>query len=105
MRTPDGKTIAFTFFSHPTKSLKMRWTMQIEFPPGIGADAMLRLEIKDGEETPVATGTMEFAGRMIKVKNGEAELAYSDFVKGKHDKGVWLHRRGMPPIPGGLTFA
>ena len=32
-------------------------------------------------------------------------LAYADFIKGKHDRAIWLHRRGMLPIPGGLTFA
>ena len=54
---------------------------------------------------PVREGTLEFAGRNIPVRNGAATIRYADFVKGKHSVPLWLHRKGMPPVPGGLTFA
>ena len=63
-----------------------------------------KLEIVNGENEPV-TGTFEFAGLKIPVKQGKGSLAYADFVKGKHEPAVWLHRKGIEPIPGILTFA
>ena len=38
MKTPDDKTIAFTFMSHPEKLPELRWTAKLTFPPGSGPD-------------------------------------------------------------------
>ena len=105
MKTPPDKTVTFTYVSHPTKSLKMRWQAKLTFPAGADETTLLELAFEDGEGEPVASGTFEFAGQQIAVRDGKATLAYADFVKGKHDPGVWLHRKGMLPIPGSLTFA
>ena len=105
MKTPDDKTIAFTFMSHPEKLPELRWTAKVTFPPGSGPDTVLPITVEDGNEEPVESGTLELAGRKIPVKDGRAELLYSDFVKGRHSVPLWLYRDGVRPVPGGLTFA
>jgi len=104
MKTPADKTITMTFHSHPVRLMHQRWTARLTFPPGATADTMLALSVTDGEEHPIAAGTLELAGLRLAVKNGAASIKFADFVAGKHEKGVWLHRRGMNPLPGGLTF-
>jgi len=36
--------------------------------------------------------------------DGEAAISYADFIRGKHEVPLWLHRLNIEPIPGGLTF-
>lgn len=105
MRTPPDKTIAFTFVSHKTDRSELRWIAHMTFPPGADGSTVLPIELIDGNDEPVKSGTFEFAGRSLDVRDGRASISYADFVKGKHSVPVWLHRQGMPPIPGGLTFA
>ena len=105
MKTPPDKTIAFTFISHMTAKPEQRWIAHMTFPPGSVADTMLQIEIIDGVDAPVREGTFEFAGSSLPVRDGLASIRYADFVKGKHEVPLWLHRKGMPPVPGGLTFA
>jgi len=104
MRTPPDKEIAFLFVSHPTKDLSWRWTARLVFPPGATAETRLQIHVADGNAQPVAKGTFEFAGQRLAVKDGEAEISYADFIRGKHDVPLWLRRPGIEPIPGGLTF-
>ena len=91
--------------SHPTKSLKMRWCGYVTFPDGAVAGDELPIEVKDGEKNPVKAGTLELFGASIAIVDGKGSLKYEDFIKGKHETGIWLYRRGFLPIPGGLTFA
>lgn len=105
MKTPPDKTIAFTFISHRTEKSEQRWIAHMTFPPGADGSTMLPIEIMDGNDEPVGSGTFEFAGCSLEVRDGMASISYADFVKGKHSVPIWLHRRGMPPVPGGLTFA
>ena len=105
MKTPDDKAIAFTFISHMTARPEQRWIARLEFPPGAGPETELPIEIIDGEDNPVGEGTFEFAGLSLPVRDGASSIRYADFVKGKHAVPLWLHRKGMPPVPGGLTFA
>lgn len=105
MRTPADKTIVFTFGSHPMKDSSQRWLARLTFPAGADETTDLPITIVDGEENPVADGLFEFAGRGLPVKDGRTSIAYADFISGKHETALWLHRRGMPPVPGGLTFA
>ena len=105
MKTPDDKRITFTFCSHPTKRLEMRWTAKLVFPPGADAKTVLPLSLVDGHGKPVPEGVFEFAGRRLAVRDGAASISYADFIRGKHAVALWLHRPGRPPIPGGLTFA
>lgn len=105
MKTPDDKTIALTFGSHPTRDLRMRWTAVITFPAGSTESSVLPIAVRDGNGDLIADAVFEFAGRRLKVKAGAASIGYGDFVRGKHSVPLWLHRPGMPPVPGGLTFA
>lgn len=103
MKTPD-RQIVFAFASHPTKDPKLRWQTFLTFPPGAGPETILPMTFADGEGTPVAEGSFEFAGRRIPVADGRGSMTYAEFVAGKHAVPIWLHRPGMEPIPGGLTF-
>ena len=105
MNTPADKTIAFTFGSHPTRDLALRWTAKLVFPPGADAETVLPLSLVDGHGEPVPDGVFAFAGQNLAVRDGAAAIAYADFIRGKHAVALWLHRPGRPPIPGGLTFA
>ncbi|MBR1920794.1 MAG: hypothetical protein IJ829_02180 [Kiritimatiellae bacterium] len=105
MRTPADKKIVFVFHSHPTKDLKTRWQAAVEFPPGATAETTLPISIVDGEGAKVDSALFVFAGRELPVKDGAAKMTFAEFVAGKHSVPVWLHRKGMPPVPGVLTFA
>ena len=105
MKTPDDKTIAFTFMSHPEGLPEQRWKAKLTFPPGSGKDSILPITVVDGNEDPIGFGTLELAGMKIPVTDGCASIKYSDFVKGKHSVPLWLYRDGVQPVPGGLTFA
>ena len=104
MKTPTDKPVTFTFLSYPAKEAKLRWKMTLAFPPGATADSALPIEVVDGGDEPVAAGTLEYAGKTIRIKQGKAQMTYAEFVAGKHEKNMWLHRKGVLPIPGGLTF-
>ena len=104
MKTPPDKTVTFTYSSHPTKDVSWRWQAQLTFPAGADAATELPLELKDGLGDPV-NGTFEFAGLQIRIEDGKGRLTYADFIKGKHETAIWLHRKGIEPIPGLLTFA
>lgn len=104
MKTPSDKAIAFTLVSQMTAEAERRWMARITFPPGAGGDTVLPVEVFDGNDAPVAEGTLEFAGQRLQVRNGAAAIRYADFVAGVHSVPIWLHRGGMPPVPGGLTF-
>lgn len=82
-----------------------RWAARLTFPAGAGPDTVLPMVVVDGNDEPIASATLELAGMKISVRDGRAEVLYSDFVKGKHSVPLWLYRDGMQPIPGGLTFA
>ncbi len=105
MRTPEGKVVAFTFMSHPEKDAKLRWTAKIEFPAGATAGTVLNVTVVDGNEEAVSAAVFEVAGKRLKVVDGRASLTYEEFIRGKHEVALWLHREGMASIPGGLTFA
>lgn len=104
MRTPADKTVAFTFMSHPARDARLRWKAVLAFPPGATAESRLSIAVTDGDGEPVEEGVFEFAGRRLEVRGGVASIAYADFVAGKHEVPLWLHREGLPSIPGGLTF-
>lgn len=104
MKTPDDKRIILTFYSHPMKDLKMRWKALLTFEPGSTDATPATLAIADGEGSPIGSGVFEYAGQRIAIKNGQGAITCGDFVRGKHETGIWLHRRGLAPIPGALTF-
>ncbi len=105
MRTPDGKTIAFTFHSHPTKDRELWWIAKVTFPPGSVADTVLPITVTNEDGVPIKSATFQFAGQSLKVKNGKASMTFAEFIAGKHSVPLWLHRDGLPPVPGIPTFA
>lgn len=105
MKTPPDKTIIFTYVSHPVKSPKRRWQATLTFPAGADETTLLEFGFTDGEGEPLESGLFEFGGAEIAVRDGKGTLPYAAFVKGKHEKGIWMHRKGMRPVPGNLTFA
>lgn len=105
MKTPIDRTIVFTFASHPMRNLSHRWTATLTFPPGSGEETVLPISICDGEGEKIESGLFEFAGLKLPVAHGKCEIAYRDFVKGKHSVPLWLYRPGIEPVAGGLSFA
>lgn len=105
MKAPADRAIAFTFKSHPMRDPAACWTARLVFPAGAVAATRLAIQFVDGNGAPVPTGVFEFAGQRLAVRDGAATISYADFVKGKHESSLWLHRPGQPPVPGGLTFA
>ena len=104
MKTPADKTITLTLYSHPMKDLKMRWKALVVFAAGSTDKTPAEITINDGEGTPVKAATFEFAGAKTPIKDGKGAILCGDFVKGKHESAIWLHRKGMAPVPGALTF-
>ncbi|MGN0833561.1 MAG: hypothetical protein ACI4RD_07935 [Kiritimatiellia bacterium] len=104
MKTPVDKRIALTFYSHPMRDPKLRWKASLVFDPGSTDASMARLSVVDGDGEPVAGGTFEFAGALTKIRDGEGRLNCGDFAKGRHEPAIWLHRKGLVPVPGALTF-
>lgn len=104
MKTPADKTIVFRFASHPAKDARMWWSASLVFPAGSDETTMLLITALDGEQNPIKSAVFEFAGQHIKVKDGKGSISYADFIKGKSSVPLWMHRKGLPPVPGGLTF-
>ncbi len=104
MRTPADKEIIFTLYSHPTKRLDMRWKAKLVFAPGSTDESEATLSVVDGLGASIARGRLDFAGAAIDIRDGRGVLKCGDFVRGKHEGAIWLHRNGMLPIPGALTF-
>jgi len=82
----------------------MWWSAKLEFPPGADENTVLPITVLDGEQKPIASAVFEFAGQKLKVKDGKASIRYADFIKGKSSVPLWMYRKGMYPVPGGLTF-
>ena len=104
MKTPPDKRIAFTFRSHPTKDESLRWRATIVFPPGAVAETPLDITIVDDEGKRIKSAVFEFAGKELPVVDGAASMTFAEFVAGKHSVPIWLHRKGLKPVPGVPTF-
>ena len=104
MRNPVDQAVRFVFASHPAKLLPLRWRAELVFPAGALGESELPLTVTDGTGAKVAEGVLEIAGRKLAVTDGAATIRFADFVAGKHETSLWLHRPGQPPVPGGLTF-
>jgi len=104
MKTPADRKIVFKFASHPAKDPKMWWRADLEFPAGADEQTILPITVLDGEQQPIKSAVFEFAGQRLKVKDGKTSISYADFIKGKSSVPLWMYRKGMYPVPGGLTF-
>ncbi len=104
MKTPVDKTLTFSFISHKMKDVSLGWLARVTFPGGSDEGSVLPIEVVDGHGDRVGKAVLEIFGKSLPVMDGISRIKYADFVKGKHEKGVWLHRAGVEPVPGGLTF-
>lgn len=84
--------------------MKQRWRAHLTFEKGSTDDSNIVLDIVDGEGVAIGEGAFVFAGASISVKDGKGILPCRQFIAGKHDGAIWLHRKGTPPVPGALTF-
>ena len=104
MEVPEGKTIRFTLHSQPQHDRTARWKVTVVFAGGSRGDSFAEVLAVDGNGADIVSGELEFAGRRIAVENGKGVLKCSDFIAGKHERAVWMYRRGFAPVPGMLTF-
>ena len=74
------------------------------FPPGAVAETPLDITIVDDEGNRIKSAVFEFAGKELPVVDGAAAMTFAEFVAGKHSVPIWLHRKGLRPVPGVLTF-
>lgn len=105
MKTPDGKNVRIVFASHQMKNTLERWWASVSFPAGTCGDGQLPVSATDWENRPLDKAVFECFGICIPIKNGKGSVSCADFIKGKHATAVWMHRDGMKPVPGSLTFA
>ncbi len=104
MRSPEGKTLVFSYRSIPAPRPEDCWSASVTVPPGAGGDSALRIRALDGAGEPIASGAFELMGAKVPISGGDGSMTLADFVGGVHEKGVWMFRPGRPPLPGGLTF-
>lgn len=105
MYTPKDKKVIFTFVSPIAEDKKSCWMASVIFTPGADENAIFDIIVKDGEDNLIPKAIFEFAGCALEVESGAARISYRDFIKGKHEKAIWLHRPGYNATPGLLTFA
>ena len=104
MRTPPDKQIIFNFHSLPSKDKSRKWKASIVFAPGSSDESSAAVRVEDGTGEPIAEGTLEISGLYLKVLNGVSTVNCGEFVHGRHEPAVWLHRKGRASSPGVLTF-
>lgn len=104
MNTPAEKTIIFTFLSHRTKDMKLRWKAIMKFTPAATKDTKIELQIEDGEGVAIPKGIFEIHGEKLSIEDGKTWIEYGSLIKGIENKGVWLYRPKCVPVPGVLTF-
>ena len=104
MKVPPDKTVIISFRSLPQPQPEDGWIVRLTFPAGAGAGDDLPLAVLDGTGRPIPSGVFEFAGQALEVKDGAASIRYETFVNGMNERGLWLHRHGRDPMPGGLVF-
>lgn len=105
MKIPEGKTITLTFLSTNRKEKEKRWAVNVILFGGATSGDTFKIKAEDVEGNKIPEAVFEFAGTFVDIKDGVGGISYDDFIKGKHEKGVWLKRPGMEPVPGLLTFA
>ena len=104
MRTPPDKRIVMTLYSAQVADPSLRWKAKVVFEPGSTDDSPVVINVMTREEEPIPEGVLEFLGRRLPVKDGRTEVTCRDFIAGKHARAVWLHRKGLQSVDGGLTF-
>ena len=105
MKIPEGKTITLTFLSTNRKEKEKRWAVNVVLSGGASSGDVFKVKAEDAGGNKIPEAVFEFAGTLIDIKDGVGGISYDDFIKVKHEKGLWLKRPGVEPVPGLLTFA
>jgi hypothetical protein len=105
MKIPEGKTMTLTFLSTNRKEKEKRWAVNVVLSGGASSGDVFKVKAEDAGGNKIPEAVFEFARTLIDIKDGIGGISYDDFIKGKHEKGVWLKRPGVEPVPGLLTFA
>ena len=104
MKTPPDKRIVMTLYSAQAEDPALRWKAKVAFEPGSTDDSPVAIAVTTRDGEPIPEGVLEFLGRRLPVRDGRAVATCRDFIAGKHARAVWLHRRGLASVDGGLTF-
>ena len=104
MKSPESKTLSFLFRAIPVQNVADFWEVRITVHPGSTAKTPITFSATGGDAAPVKAGTFEIMGARVKIVDGKGSLPYEAFVKGIHERAVWMMRPGHPPVPGALTF-
>ena len=104
MKTPPAKRIVMTLYSAQVADPSLRWKAKVIFEPGSTDDSPVVIKVMTREEEPISEGVLEFLDRRLPVKDGQAVVTCREFIAGKHAPAVWLHRKGLASVDGGLTF-
>ena len=104
MKTPPDKRIVMTLYSAQVADPSLRWKAKVVFEPGSTDDSPVVISVTTREGEPIKEGVLEFLDRRLPVKDGRTEVTCRDFIAGKHARAVWLHRKGLQSVDGGLTF-
>ena len=105
MKSPESRSVVLTFASNPMKEKEKRWAVNVVLSGGASSGDVFKVKAEDAEGNKIPEAVFEFAGTLVDIKDGVGGISYDDFIKGKHEKGVWLKRPGVEPVPGLLTFA
>ena len=103
MKCPD-RDFTMLFRSMPLKSAELQWEVHLVFPANMGPAGALPFYVTDWDEVPIPEGHLDLMGGRWKFAGGRGKIPCADFIKGIHETAVWLHRTGMDPVSGGLTF-
>jgi len=104
MKVPPDKTVTISFRSLPHPKPEDGWIARVTFPAGATEGDDLPILALDGAEKPIPSGVFEFAGQALTVKDGAASIPYATFIAGMNERGLWMHRPGGEPVPGGMVF-
>ena len=104
MKTPPDKRIVMTLYSAQVADPSLRWKAKVAFEPGSTDDSPVVISVTTREGERIKEGVLEFLDRRLPVKDGRTEVTCRDFIAGKHARAVWLHRKGLQSVDGGLTF-
>ena len=103
MKSPD-KTLFFFFRSVPMARNADMWIVRATLPPNASPETLMPIYATDGDEKPLDSAIFGFSGCRVEISDGKGAVSYGDFVNGMCEKGVWMFRQGLKPVPGYLAF-
>lgn len=81
------------------------WFVELTVPARATVGTKLAIQVGDRVRHPIPSGTIEIAGKTLAFAEGQAEIAYEDFLSGLRDSHVAVRREGaVAAVPGRLLF-